>query len=323
MISRAGGPEVLELRELPDPVPARGEVLVRVRASALNRADLLQRRGLYPAPEGAPADIPGLEFAGEVESAGPGASLWAPGARVMGIVGGGGHAGKVTVPEGLCLPVPPSLDWIEAAAVPEAFLTAHDALFDRGSLRAGECVLLHAAASGVGTAAAGIAAAAGGRVVGLSRTPWKRDRLRDLGLHAVLDPADGDIAAGIRTATEDRGVDLVVDFLGAASWSLNMEVLAPLGRLVLVGTMGGSKVSADLSHIMRRRLTVVGTVLRSRSNAEKVALATAFARTTLTRIADGTLRPVVDRVLPLERVGDAHRIMERNESFGKIVLQMD
>jgi len=322
IITRPGGPEVLELRTTADPVFAPDEVLVRVRASALNRADLLQRRGLYPAPPGAPSDIPGLEFAGEVVACGELVTTLQPGDRVMGIVGGGGQAEKLKLHERLCLRIPPGMTFDDAAAVPEAFLTAYDALFLRGGLKPGEAVLLHAAGSGVGTAAVAIATVAGARVVALSRSPDKRRRLEAMGAHRVLDPAAPHLAESIRMATGGEGVDCVVDFLGAASWTLNVEVLAHRGRLVLVGTMSGSKVEADLSSLMRKRLTVVGTILRSRPLEEKIELVQSFARTMLPLLAAGRLKPVVDRVVPLEDAAGVHAAMESNENFGKIVLRI-
>jgi len=321
-ISHPGGPEVLELRTVADPVIGPDEVLVRVRASALNRADLLQRRGLYPAPPGAPADIPGLEFAGEVAACGELVTTLQPGDRVMGIVGGGGQAEKLKLHERLCLLIPPGMSFEDAAAVPEAFLTAYDALFLRGGLKPGEAVLLHAAGSGVGTAAAAIATVAGARVVALSRSADKRRRLEAMGVHRVLDPAAPHLAESIRMATGGEGVACVIDFLGAASWELNVEVLALRGRLVLVGTMSGSKVEADLSALMRKRLTVVGTVLRSRPVEEKIDLVQSFAHTMLPLLAAGRLKPVVDRVVPLEDAASVHAAMERNENFGKIVLRI-
>jgi len=322
IIARHGGPEVLEIRDVAEPVAGLEEVIVRVRASALNRADILQRRGLYPAPPGVPADIPGLEFAGEVESCGALVTTLQPGDRVMGIVGGGGQAERLRLHERLCLRVPPGLGFEEAAAIPEAFLTAYDALFARGGLRPGESVLLHAAGSGVGTAAATIATVAGARVVALSRSAEKRRRLAAMGLHRVLDPAEADLAAAIRMALGGEGVDLTIDFLGAATWPLNLEVASVRGRLVLVGTMGGSRVEADLGALMRKRLTVVGTVLRSRPLEEKIDLVQSFARTMLPLIAAGRLRPVVDRVLALDDAAAGHAAMETNENFGKIVLRV-
>jgi putative PIG3 family NAD(P)H quinone oxidoreductase len=321
-ISRPGGPEVLEIQNVADPVAGPEEVVVRVRASALNRADILQRRGLYPAPPGAPADIPGLEFAGEVAACGELVTTLQPGDRVMGIVGGGGQAERLNLHERLCLRIPPGMSFEDAAAVPEAFLTAYDALFFRGGLRPGESVLLHAAGSGVGTAAAAIATVAGARVVALSRSPEKRGRLTAMGTQRVLDPGIANLAEAIRMAVGGEGVALVIDFLGASSWALNLDVLAVRGRLVLVGTMSGGKVEADLSAIMRKRLTVVGTVLRSRPIEEKIELVQAFARTMLPLLAAGRLQPVVDRVVPFEDAASAHAAMERNENFGKIVLRI-
>ncbi len=320
-MTRPGGPEVLEVRDVPDPAYGPEEVRARVRATAVNRADLLQRRGRYPAPPGAPPDIPGLEFAGEVEECGSRVRGLRPGDRVMGILGGGGYAERVSIHERACIAVPPGLSWEQAAAVPEAFLTAHDALFARGGLAAREAVLLHAAASGVGTAAVQIARAAGARVVALSRSAEKRRRLGELGADRVLDPGTGDLAAAVREAASGS-VDLVVDFLGAGAWALNLDVLAERGRLVLVGTLTGSRVEADLSVLMRKRLSVIGTVLRARPIEEKIALAEEFARRTLPLLASGRLVPVVDRVLPLAEAGAAHAAMERDENFGKIVLSV-
>jgi len=321
-ISRPGGPEVLELRTVADPVAGPDEVLVHVRASALNRADVLQRRGLYPAPPGAPSDIPGLEFAGDVEGCGELVTTLQPGDRVMGIVGGGGHAEKLTIHERLCLRIPPGMSFEDAAAVPEAFLTAYDALFLRGGLKPGEAVLLHAAGSGVGTAAGSIATVAGARVIALSRSADKRRRLETMGIHRVCDPAAPNAAEAIRLAAGGVGVDLVIDFLGASSFALNLDVLAVRGRLVLVGTMGGTKAEADLGVILRKRLTVIGTVLRSRPIEEKIELVQSFAHTMLPLLAAGRLHPVVDRVVPLEDAASAHAVMERNENFGKIVLKI-
>ncbi len=321
-ISRPGGPEVLEIRRVAEPVIGPDEVLVRVKASALNRADVLQRRGMYPAPPGVPADIPGLEFAGEVEACGEMVTTLQPLDRVMGIVGGGGQAEKLRIHERLCLRVPPGMSFEDAAAVPEAFLTAYDALFFRGRLTPGEVVLLHAAGSGVGTAAAGIATVAGARIIALSRSSEKRRRLETMGIQRVLDPAAGNVAEAIRMAAGGEGVDLAIDFLGASSWALNVEVLALRGRLVLVGTMSGAKVEADLGALMRKRLTVIGTVLRSRPIEEKIELVQSFAKTMLPLLAAGRLHPVVDRVVPLEDAASAHAAMERNENFGKIVLKI-
>jgi NADPH2:quinone reductase len=321
VIERPGGPEVLRLRDVPEPECGSGEVRVRVRAAALNRADVLQRRGSYPAPPGVPRDVPGLEFAGEVEACGAGVESLAPGARVMGLVAGGAQAEKVVVHEKLCLRVPDVLSWEEAAAVPEAFVTAHDALVRVGRLAAGEIVLIQAAASGVGTAALQLVPCSGARAIGLSRTADKRRRLRELGVEDVLDPGRPDLVAEIRRRA-GNGVDLVLDMLGAGAWPLSVEVLAPRGRLVLIGLLAGSRVEVDLSVVLRKRLTVTGTVLRSRDLEEKAELVSAFASRVLPWFDERRIHPVVDRVFPLSEVADAHRWMERNANLGKIVLRL-
>ncbi|HKQ62579.1 MAG TPA: NAD(P)H-quinone oxidoreductase [Candidatus Polarisedimenticolaceae bacterium] len=320
VIDGAGGPEVLHLRSVPDPVPGAEELLVAVRASALNRADLLQRRGLYPAPPDAPPDVPGLEFAGTVSLCGERVRGWRPGDRVMGLLPGGGHAERVAVHERLCLAVPPALGWEEAAAIPEAFLTAYDALFRQGELAAGEVVLLHAAASGVGTAALQLAAVAGARVIALSRTADKRARLERLGAHRVLAPDGADLIEAIRLAAGGSGVDLVLDMVGAPTWRGNLEVLRECGRLVVIGLLGGATVELDLARLMRRRLRLIGSVLRSRPVEQKIVLVQEFARCVLPLFAAGRLRAIVDRALPLERAAEAHALLERNATFGKVVL---
>lgn len=322
VITRPGGPEVLELREVADPVPGPEELLVAVRASAMNRADVLQRRGRYPAPPGVPPDIPGLEFAGEVLACGPRAALFAPGDRVMGILGGGGHAERVVLHERTALRVPERLSWVEAAALPEAFLTAFDALALQAGLAAGETVLVPAAASGVGTAALQLARASGARAIALSRAPEKRARLAAFGPAAVLDGTSATLAAEIRAAAP-HGVDVVLDLVGAPLWPVYLDVLAPRARVVVVGTLGGSETALDLGRLMRLRATVVGTVLRSRPLEEKIAVTRAFARRMGPFVESGALAAVVDRVLPLAAAAEAHRAMEANANLGKIVLRVD
>lgn len=321
VVTRAGGPEVLALEERPDPSPGPDEVLVHVHASAMNRADLLQRRGLYPAPPGAPADVPGLEFAGEVALCGARVAAWRPGDRVMGILGGGGHADTVVTHERLCLPVPATADWVQAAAIPEAFLTAFDALFLQARLAAGETVLVPAAASGVGLAALQLAAVAGARAVGSSRSADKRARLAGSGLSvAALDLSADDAARAVRAAAP-RGIDVVLDLVGAAGWPVYLDVLAPRARIVVVGTLGGARVELDLARLMRARAAVFGTVLRARPLEEKAALTREFARRMLGFFDDGRLRAEVDRVVPLEQAAEAHAAMESNANAGKIVLR--
>ena len=321
MIPTPGPPEVLKVKDLPAPEPGPEEVLVRVRAAGVNRADLLQRRGRYPAPADAPADIPGLEFAGEVVRCGNRVRSLQAGDRVMGLVSGGAYAEQLAVHEGLCMQAPPGLGWDAAGAVPEAFVTAYDALFRLGSLSAGEAVLVQAAASGVGTAAVQLARVAGARVIGLSRSPDKRRRLERLGLDLAPDPLQPDVAEAILLGTRGQGVDLVLDFVGASAWALHERVLRERGRLVVVGLLGGARVELDLGTLMRRRLTLVGTMLRSRSREEKASLIQEFAARILPLLTAGRVVPVVHASFPLEQAAEAHALMERDANFGKIVLR--
>jgi NADPH:quinone reductase len=325
VITAPGDPDVLQLRHRPDPEPRPGQLRVAVRATALNRADLLQRRGLYPAPPGAPADIPGLEFSGVVDALGAGVTAWAVGDPVMGVVAGGGYAERLVLHEGEALRIPAGLDFAAAAAVPEAFTTAHDALFTRAALGSGERVLVHAVGSGVGTAAIQLAIAAGATVHGTARSAWKLERARELGLDVgIVTPTDPgrDFAAELRART-GAGVDVVLDLVGGPALAASLRTLNPLGRLVLVGLVAGARAEVDLAHLLRQRLTVVGTVLRSRPLDEKIAAARRVRRHVLPLLADGRVRPIVDRVLPARAAAEAHRLMERNENYGKIVLTWD
>lgn len=320
VITRPGGPEVLRIEELPTPAPAADQARVRVHAASLNRADLLQRRGGYPAPADAPASVPGLEIAGEVDAVGPGVTRWKIGDRVFGIVGGGGQAEFVLTPQDLLLPIPLNLDYVAAGAVPEVFMTAYDALFPQAELRIGERVLAHAAGSGVGTAAVQLAAAAGATVYGTVRSEAKRGRVLELGAARVFAPEQ--FAAEAQTATGGAGVDVLLDFVGAPYLQQNLEALALRGRMVVIGTMGGADGRLDFGLLMRKRLRIFGTVLRSRSRAEKAALTERFGAHVLPLLASGRVRPIVDRVYPLEEIAQAHTYMESNASFGKIVLRI-
>jgi putative PIG3 family NAD(P)H quinone oxidoreductase len=316
-----GGLEVVEVREVPDPRPGRSEVLVRVRAAGMNRADLLQRRGVYPPPRGHREDIPGLELAGEVVALGEGASAWKPGDRVMAIAAGEAQAELAVAHERMLLPVPEGFSWEQAGAVPEAFLTAHDALFTIGGLRPGWPVLIHAVGSGVATAALQLARAAGAVAIGTSRTPEKLERARALGLdHGMAVGKEPRFAEEVRRITGGRGVLLVLDFVGGAYAAENLASLASGGRIVVIGTMGGPQAAVDLGLLMRTRGSIVGTVLRPRPIEEKIRATQEFARDALPLLAAGRVKPVVDAVLPLARAREAHERMERNDSFGKIVL---
>ena len=320
VINEPGGPEVLAEQERPRPEPGPSEIRVRVHASALNRADLLQRRGGYPAPAGAPDDIPGLEYAGEVDAVGTGAGLWSVGSRVMGVVGGGGHSEYVCVHEREAIRVPHNLDWHEAAAVPEAFLTAYDALVRQLDVQVGERLLIHAVGSGVGTAALQLARAAGVVTYGTSRTPAKLARSRELGLDHPVDSSRDDWAEAVEHGTGGAGVNAILDLVGGRNLRENLQLLASRGRLIVVGTVGGSRAELDLGLLLRKRLHLVGTVLRSRPLEEKIALARDFSETVVPLLAAGRVRPVIDSVLPFADVVEAHRQMEENRTFGKIVL---
>jgi len=323
VITRPGGLDVLEIREVDDPPAATADrVRVRVRASALNRADVLQRMGRYPAPPDAPSDIPGLEFAGEVEQLGPEARQWQIGDRVFGICAGGAHAEYVTVPSSHLAEIPSNLAWAEAAAVPEVFMTAHDALFTQAKLQPGESVLVHAVGSGVGTAAIQLIRAAGARVFGTSRTADKLERAQEYGLEAsfVVDGEPVALVDPVKEWTGGTGVDVVLDLVGAAYLEANLKAMALKGRMIHVGTTSGSKASLELGLVMSKRLTLRGTVLRARSVEEKATVTRLFAKHVVPLLANGSIRPVIDLTYKLNEVRDAHARMESNENFGKIVL---
>jgi len=321
----------LELRDVPTPEPGPGQARVRVRACGLNRADLLQRRGLYPAPADAPQDIPGLEIAGEVDAVGSGTTDVRVGDRVYGIVSGGAYAEHVVV-HGRTLAKIPVVDgrplgFVEAAAIPEAFLTAYDAMVLQGGLQPGETVLVNAAGSGVGTAAVQIARAIGARSVGTARSKDKLARAESLGLYAGVvaetkDDGSPRFAERVREATGGHGVDVVLELVGGAYVPESLFALADRGRLVLVGLMAGARAEVDLGIVLRRRLRVFGTVLRSRPLEEKIVAAQVLARNLSPLVAEKKLVPVVDRVLPLAQAAEAQDLMASNASFGKIVLEV-
>jgi NADPH2:quinone reductase len=319
-----GGAENLEVREMARPVAVGDRVRVRVMAAALNRADLLQRRGLYPAPPGALPDVPGLEFAGEVEQIGGDVRAWRVGQRVFGITAGGAQSEYVVVPESALAEVPDNLSWEEAAAVPEAFITAHDAMFTQGGLALGERVVVHAAGSGVGLAALQLARAAGAQVFGTARTAAKLERAREFGLDEGIVVADDPriFAGEVRARTKGAGVNLILDLVGASYLAANLDALAPRGRLIFVGTMGGATAALNFGVVMSKRLSLRGTVLRARSTEEKARAVRLFAASVVPLLARGAVRPVVDSVFALADVRAAHTRMEANENFGKIVLRV-
>ena len=315
----------LEVSEVERPRARADRVRVRVRAVGLNRADLLQKRGRYAAPPGAPADIPGLEFAGEVDQVGEEGSMWRAGQRVFGITAGGAQAEFVVVPESHLAAIPQGLSFEEAAAVPEVFITAHDALYTQAGLRTGERVLIHAVGSGVGTAAAQLARAAGaGAVYGTARTPQKIERAKEFGMDEGVVVSDDPRAFtnSVWSWTGGEGVNVILDLVGSSYLEANLEALTLHGRLLLVGTLGGASAPLNFRHVMAKRLRVIGTVLRARSVEEKSAAVRRFAAEVVPLFARGRLRPVIDRTFGLKDVDAAYARLESNETFGKVVLKM-
>ena len=320
IITKPGGTEVLELEDRPLPQPAPGEIRVRVRASALNRADILQRQGNYPVPAGAPVDIAGIEYAGEVDALGDGAMLWKAGDRVMGIVGGGGHAEYVVVHEREAIRAPRTMSWEDAAAIPEAFLTAYDALFARLNLRPGETLLIHAVGSGVGTAGLQLAKNIEARVIGTARSADKLARAQQLGLDIAVDASRGDWAAEVQKIAGADVVSAVLDLVGGNYLDGNLRVLATKGRIVVVGLTAGAIAPMNMGILLRKRATMVGTVLRARPLEEKTALAREFSDRIVPFFESGRLKPIVGRVFSFGEIRAAHELMESNANFGKIVL---
>jgi NADPH:quinone reductase len=317
----AGGVEVIEISDAEVRSPGVGEVTVEVVAAGLNRADLLQRRGLYPAPPGAPSEVPGLEFSGRIVAHGPGANAYPLGAAVMAIVSGGAMAGQVTLHERELLAVPDGIDLVAAAAIPEVFLTAWDAL-SRVGLRAGESVLIHAAASGVGTAAIQLARIWGARAIATTRSAAKIARVVEHGIAKddVLVVDDSRFATRVAERT-GIGVDVILDCVGGGYLEENLRALAPGGRMIMIGTLGGALGSLPIGMLLGKRATIVGTVMRSRPLEEKMSLAQRASREILPLFSrPNGLRPVLDRVMPMRECAAAHQVMEANETVGKIVL---
>jgi putative PIG3 family NAD(P)H quinone oxidoreductase len=324
-ISAFGGPEVLEIRTVGKPLFNDDHVLVRVRASSLNRADLLQRQGKYPPPPGFPAEIPGMEFAGEVAEVGSSVRLWKPGQRVFGLTGGGAHAEYVVTYENLLAEIPANLDWAQAAAVPEVFITAHDALWTQAQLRPGETVLIHAVGSGVGLAAVQLARAIQAVPYGTSRTADKIEKAKPLGLEAGLALRDNldDLSSAAEKWTAGKGINVLLDLVGGPYVKASQKAMAHKGRMILVGTVAGGSYELDARYVMSKRLQVRGTVLRARSLEEKIAATRLFAAEVIPLLARGILRPNVDSVFPLAEIAKAHQRLESNESFGKVVVVVE
>ncbi|MBA3290885.1 MAG: NAD(P)H-quinone oxidoreductase [Actinobacteria bacterium] len=305
----------LRVEERPTPSPQATQVLVEVASSGLNRADVLQVRGVYPAPPGWPADIPGLEFAGVVASVGAGVRSLEEGERVFGIVGGGAHATHLITTEDLCARIPEGLDIKVAGGAPEAFVTAHDALVTQAGLRPGERVLIHGVGSGVGTAAVQVARALGTDTIGTSRTEDKLRRAEKLGLGIG-------VIAGDSMADDIGEVDVVLDLIGGDYLMTDVEVCRPRGRIVIVGLLGGSKSTLDLGAVLSKRLTLRGTVLRSRPEFEKALVTRAFEREVVPLLGRGELEVVLDKTFSLDDAAAAYDHMTSNEGYGKTIIDM-
>lgn len=323
-VSEFGGVENLEIREVENPPAPRGtEVLVNVKASALNRADLLQRRGFYPAPAGFPERILGLEFAGEVSQTGENVSEFKAGDRVFGITAGGAQAEFLLTDASLLARIPDNLSFAEAAAVPEAFITAHDAIFTLGELKSGETLLIHAVGSGVGLAALQLAKARGIKTIGTSRTADKLEICRrefDLDVAVAVSDA-ANLTEIIKEKNEGKGVDVILDLVGAAYFQANLDSLNLKGRLILVGTTGGARAELNYGLVMSKRLKIVGTVLRPRPTTEKAEATRKFIEEVVPLLASGEIKPNVDKIFKLAQIREAHEYLESNASFGKVVLE--
>lgn len=318
-ITRPGPPDVLQLAERPDPEPGPGDVLIQVAAAGVNRPDVLQRRGAYPPPPGA-SDLPGLEVSGTIAALGEGVTQWRVGDRVCALVSGGGYASLCIAPAPQCLPVPSGLDLIAAAAIPETFFTVWTNVFDRGHLRAGESALFHGGSSGIGTTAIQLAAAHGSVVYVTVGSDDKARACEALGATHAINYRTHDFVERVRQLTNGRGVDLILDIMGGDYLPRNLQALATDGRVVQIGLMGGESSTIDLRRVLARRLTITGSTLRSRTVAEKGAIASALRRNVWPLIEAGRVKPVVHCTFPLHDAAGAHRLMESSEHIGKIVL---
>jgi putative PIG3 family NAD(P)H quinone oxidoreductase len=319
VVTEPGGPEQLHVEELPDPHAGDGQVVLRVAGAGINRADLLQRKGLYPPPPGA-SDVLGLEASGAVVDVGAGATNLSIGDNVMALLEGGGYAELVAVRATQVVRVPDNIDLIHAGGIPEVFITAHDALFTRGRLADGETVLIHGGGGGVGTAALQLAREHGCRVLVTAGSAAKLERCMELGADVGINYSTEDFVARTREVTDGRGVAVVLDIMGASYLERNLGVVASDGRIVVIGMQGGTNADIDLGLMMRRRVSLISTALRARPADQKAAIVAAFASDVVPALADGRMRPVIDRVLPFDAAGEAHRLMEAGDMVGKIVL---
>ncbi len=314
-----GGPETLAVTELPDPVPGPGEVLIDVAATAVNRADLLQRQGHYPPPPRA-SDVIGLECSGTVAALGDGVDGWSVGDEGCALLAGGGYASRVAVPAGQLMPVPDGIDLVTAAALPEVACTVWSNVFMVAGLRPGDVFVVHGGGGGIGTFAIQLAAASGARVFTTAGSEEKLARCRELGAEGAINYRDEDFVEVVRTATGGAGADVVLDNMGAKYLSRNVDVLADEGRLVIIGMQGGVKAELNIGKLLSKRGAVIATALRSRPVEGKAAICASVVENVWPLVADGTIRPVVSAVLPLEEVAEAHRMIEAGDAVGKILL---
>ncbi|QSR28534.1 NADPH:quinone oxidoreductase [Nocardioides aromaticivorans] len=317
--SSPGGPETLVVTELPDPVPGPGEVLIEVAATAVNRADLLQRQGFYPPPPGA-SDVIGLECSGTVAAVGEGVTAWAVGDQVCALLAGGGYASLVVVPEGQVMPVPEGVDLVTAAALPEVACTVWSNVFMVAALRPDEVFLVHGGAGGIGTFAIQLASRLGARVFTTAGSEDKLARCRELGAEVAISYRDQDFVEVVREATDGHGADVVLDNMGAKYLGRNVDVLATEGRLVIIGMQGGSKAELNIGQLLSKRGAVIATTLRARPTEGKARICASVVEHVWPLVADGSIEPVVSAVLPLDDVAEAHRLIEGGDNVGKVLL---
>ncbi len=318
-IPEPGGPDALVWAEVPDPQPSEGEVLVEVAATAVNRADLLQRQGFYDPPPGA-SPYPGLECAGRIKALGPGVGGWAVGDEVCALLSGGGYAEQVAVPAGQLLPVPKGLDMVAAAALPEVTCTVWSNVFMIAHLRPGETLLAHGGSSGIGTMAIQLAKAVGARVAVTAGSADKLARCAELGADILVNYRDQDFVEEVRKATDGKGADVILDIMGAKYLDPNVRALATNGRLAIIGLQGGAKAELNLGALLTKRGAVTATSLRGRPLAEKAAIVAAVREHVWPLIENGQVRPIVDRTLPMAEAAEAHRIVDASSHVGKVVL---
>jgi len=319
VITSPGDPDVLKLTEVPDPVPGPGEVLVEVAAAGVNRADVLQRMGFYPPPPGAPP-YPGLECSGRISALGPGVTVWQPGDEVCALLGGGGYAEQVAVPQGQLLPVPDGVSLVDAAGLPETACTVYATVFQQARLTPGETILVHGGAGGIGTMAIQLAKSFGARVICTAGTPAKLERCTELGADLAVSYVRDDFVSAVDVFTGGRGADVILDIVGGPYLARNVAALATGGRLLVVSTQGGSSAELDLQMLMHKRAGILASTLRARPPADKAVIVAGVREQVWPLISAGRVRPVTDRVLPMADAADAHRVLEQGTHVGKILL---